>query len=57
MSQSLMRYARVLEIVGDILKVQVPDVGDADEMLITFDDLGLVEDPSGFRSLARGRCG
>ncbi|MGD8590176.1 MAG: V-type ATP synthase subunit B [Chromatiales bacterium] len=53
MEQSLMRYAKVLEIVGDILKVQVPTIGAADGMLIAFDDLGLVEDPSGFRSLAR----
>lgn len=53
MSQSLMRYARVLEIVGDILKVQVPEFGSGDEIPIAFDDLGLVEDPSGFRSLAR----
>lgn len=53
MTQSLMRYARILEIVGDIMKVQVPDVGSGDEKPIAFDDLGLVEDPSGFRSLAR----
>ena len=53
MAQSLLRYAKVIEIVGDILKVQAPSMDTAGETSIAFDDLSLVEDPSGYRSLAR----
>ncbi|MEY6434146.1 V-type ATP synthase subunit B [Thioalkalicoccus limnaeus] len=53
MTQSLFRYSRVIEIVGDILKIQVsPPAGDQGPR-IAFGDLALVEDPSGFKSLAR----
>lgn len=52
MSQTLTRYSKVLEIVGDILKVRVPSSA-GDQHRVAFDDLALVEDPGGFRSLAR----
>ncbi len=52
MAQSLARYSKVLEIVGDILKVRVPETT-GDRPHVAFDDLALVEDPSGFTSLAR----
>ena len=52
MSQSLARYSNILEIVGDILKVRVPaPVGG--EGGVAFDDLAIVQDLRGFRSLAR----
>ena len=53
MSHTLIRYSKVVEIVGDILKVHVPppvtDLGSR----VAFGDLALVEDPGGFKSLAR----
>ena len=53
MSQTLARYSRILEIVGDILKVRVPPAAAGGRPEVAFDDLALVEDPGGFRSLAR----
>jgi V/A-type H+-transporting ATPase subunit B len=54
MAQTLVRYSDVLEIVGDILKVRIPDLGgQAGAAGVAFNDLALVEDPSGFQSLAR----
>lgn len=53
MSQSLARYSNILEIVGDILKVRVPEGSGNSGFSIAFDDLALVEDRGGFRSLAR----
>jgi len=54
MAQTLMRYSDVLEIVGDILKVRIPGVGaDNASTGVAFNDLALIEDPSGFSSLAR----
>jgi V/A-type H+-transporting ATPase subunit B len=54
MAQTLVRYSDVLEIVGDILKVRVPIVGRrAEDTGVAFNDLALIEDPSGFHSLAR----
>jgi len=52
-SQTLARYSRILEIVGDILKVRVPPAAAGGRPEVAFDDLALVEDPGGFRSLAR----
>lgn len=52
MTQTLARYSKILEIVGDILKVRVPVVA-GDRPPVAFDDLAIVEDPSGFTSLAR----
>ena len=53
MSQSLARYSNILEIVGDILKVRVPASGGGGEGGVSFDDLAIVQDRGGFRSLAR----
>jgi V/A-type H+-transporting ATPase subunit B len=54
MAQTLVRYSDVLEIVGDILKVRIPDLGgQAGAAGVAFNDLALVEDPGGFQSLAR----
>jgi V/A-type H+-transporting ATPase subunit B len=52
-SQSLARYSNILEIVGDILKVRVPAPGEGGEGSVAFDDLAIVQDRGGFRSLAR----
>jgi V/A-type H+-transporting ATPase subunit B len=51
--QSLTRFSRILEIVGDIVKVHVPVNDQAAAGDVAFGDLGLVEDKSGFKSLAR----
>ncbi len=51
--KSLTRYSRILEIVGDMVKVHVPVNGDSPANNVAFGDLGLVEESSGFRSLAR----
>jgi len=52
-TQTLVRYSKVVEIVGDILKVRVPSRGGNTQTRVAFDDLALVEDPGGFSSLAR----
>jgi V/A-type H+-transporting ATPase subunit B len=51
--QSLTRFSRILEIVGDIVKVHVPVNEQVAASDVAFGDLGLVEDKSGFKSLAR----
>jgi V/A-type H+/Na+-transporting ATPase subunit B len=51
--QSLTRYSRILEIVGDIVKVHVPSDDQSSASGVAFGDLGVVEDGSGFKSLAR----
>ena len=53
MSQTLVRYSKVVEIVGDLLKVLVPPPASEGGERVAFGDLGLVEDPSGFKSMAR----
>jgi len=53
MSQGLARYSDILAIVGDILKVRVPEHSAGSGLSVAFDDLALVEDRGGFRSLAR----
>ncbi|MBN2885760.1 MAG: V-type ATP synthase subunit B [Chromatiaceae bacterium] len=53
MTQSLVRYSRVVEIVGDLLKVRVPARAGVEQASVAFDDLALVEDPGGLSSLAR----
>jgi V/A-type H+-transporting ATPase subunit B len=52
MSQSLVRYSNVLEIVGDILKMRVPRTAKA-STAVCFGDLALVENVTGERSLAQ----
>lgn len=51
--QGFVRYSRVLEIVGDILKVQVPEPGRGEPPLVRLSDLAVVEDSGGQSSLAQ----
>ncbi|WP_177420182.1 V-type ATP synthase subunit B [endosymbiont of Lamellibrachia barhami] len=51
MSLSLAHYSRITEIVGDIIKVQVPEMGSGQD--ICFGDLAMVEDRDESRSLAQ----
>ncbi len=51
MSLNLAHYSRITEIVGDIIKVQVPELGSGQD--ICFGDLALVEDRDENRSLAQ----
>jgi V/A-type H+-transporting ATPase subunit B len=53
MSHTLVRYSKVVEIVGDLLKVLVPPPVSEQGEHVAFGDLGWVDDPSGFRSMAR----
>ena len=53
MLQSLVRYSKILEIVGDIIKVQVPDGAHQKDMTPRFNDLGVVENSDGSLSLAQ----
>ena len=53
MTQELVRYSRVLEIVGDILKVQVPEAGDGKSAAVRLGDLAVLEGAEGHRSLAQ----
>jgi V/A-type H+-transporting ATPase subunit B len=47
MTLELVRYSRVLEIVGDILKVQVPSSPGGDGATVRFGDLAVIEQRSG----------
>ncbi len=53
MTQELVRYTRVLEIVGDILKLRVPAAAGGQDAAVRFGDLALVEGIEGARSLAQ----
>jgi V/A-type H+-transporting ATPase subunit B len=53
MSQSLISYSRVLEIVGDIMKVSVTEARTPTGPVTRLGDLALVEDASGAKSLAK----
>ncbi len=53
MAQQLTRYSKILEIVGDIIKVRIPQDALKDNASIALHDLAKVEDDSGFASLAR----
>ena len=53
MSQSLISYSRVLEIVGDIMKVSVTEPRTPTGPVTRLGDLALVEDESGATSLAK----
>lgn len=53
MTQELVRYTKVLEIVGDILKVQVPEAGDGKGAVVRFGDLAMLEEADGNKSLAQ----
>jgi len=52
MTQTLLRYSRILEIAGDIVKVQVPPASGR-EPPARFADLAVVEDGDGSSSLAQ----
>lgn len=51
----LVRYSRILEIVGDILKVRVPeaDAGSGKGAAVRFGDLAVLEQTEGAKSLAQ----
>jgi V/A-type H+-transporting ATPase subunit B len=53
MTQSLVSYSRVLEIVGDIMKVSVTEARTSAGPVTRLGDLALVEDASGAKSLAK----
>ena len=58
MTQELMRYTNVLEIIGDILKVQVPQAADRQitdqhQVAVRFGDLAILEQADGEKSLAQ----
>lgn len=53
MVQDLVRYTRILEIVGDILKVQVPQANSAERAVVRHNDLAILESAEGQKSLAQ----
>ena len=53
MGQSLVSYSRVLEIVGDIVKVSVQDTPTGEAPSVRLGDLGVVQAESGRSSLAQ----
>ena len=53
MPQTLVRYSKILEIVGDIIKVQVPESAYNKEAGPRFGDLAVVENSDGSLSLAQ----
>ena len=53
MSQTLIRYSKVLEIVGDIIRVQVPESAHRKGTGPRYGDLAIVEGSQGGRSLAQ----
>ena len=52
MPQHLVSYSKILEIVGDIIKVEVPEEADG-RSPTAYGDLSIVEDVTGRRSLAQ----
>ena len=52
MTRDLIKYSRVLEIVGDTLKVHVPE-GAGSNIVVRFGDLAVVESVDGTTSLAQ----
>jgi V/A-type H+-transporting ATPase subunit B len=53
MAQSLVSYSHVLEIVGDIIKVSVPEAAAAERSVVRLGDLAVVEGEGGEQSLAQ----
>ena len=51
--EGLVRYSRVLAIVGDILQIQVPEVGKGTQAVARLGDLAIVEERDGRKSLAQ----
>lgn len=53
MTQEMIRYSKILSIVGDILQVQVPEAAEGEEPVVRFRDLAIVEMEDGTQSLAQ----
>ena len=53
MPQQLSKYSKILEIVGDILKVKVVSDDKVDTVNVALNDLAKIEDENGFSSLAK----
>jgi V/A-type H+-transporting ATPase subunit B len=53
MAQSLVSYSKVLEIVGDIVKVSVPELTTDEGPVTRLGDLAVVDDVSGSSSLSQ----
>lgn len=53
MTRELVRYSKILSIVGDILQVQVPETAPGEEPVVRFKDLAIVEEEDGRKSLAQ----
>ncbi len=53
MLRDLVRYNRILEIVGDIVKVYVPAPADGQPAVVRFNDLAVLENSEGRKSLAQ----
>jgi V/A-type H+-transporting ATPase subunit B len=53
MTQTLARYCRILEIVGDLLKVQVSPGPDEEQPVARYGHLAVVENPDGSQSPAQ----
>ncbi len=53
MTQELVRYSKILSIVGDILQVQVPEAGEGETAIVRFKDLAIIEQEDGSKSLAQ----
>ncbi len=51
--ERLVRYSRVLAIVGDILQIQVPKVGEGKQAVARLGDLAIVEERDSRKSLAQ----
>ena len=51
--EGLIRYSKVLSIVGDILQVQVPETTAGASAIVRFNDLAIVEEEDGRKSLAQ----
>ncbi len=53
MLQALVRYSKILEIIGDIIRVQVPETAHQQDNSPRFGDLAVVENSDGSLSLAQ----
>ena len=53
MTRSLIKYSKIVEIVGDIVRVQVPHTAHDRELAPCYGDLALVEGQDGSQSLAQ----
>ncbi|MDJ0659157.1 MAG: V-type ATP synthase subunit B [Crocosphaera sp.] len=53
MLQALVRYSKILEIIGDIIRVQVPETAHQQKNSPRFGDLAVVENSDGSVSLAQ----